>query len=74
MFGDIAGLGEAVKAITKLTKIADTLLNDSGIIQKFEDTGKITGAFSLEGYRVNFAVEKEIKEISEADDETDNQA
>jgi len=60
---DIAGFGDAIKAITRLTSIADRVVNDAGLREKFEQTGKITGAFSLEGYRVTFAVEKEIKEI-----------
>ena len=32
-------------------------------LKPLEDTGKITGAFSLEGYRIKFEVEREIKEI-----------
>jgi hypothetical protein len=64
---DIAGLGDAIKTVTKIANITERLMNDSGIKQKFEDTGKITGAFSLEGYRVKFEVEKEIKEIQAAE-------
>jgi hypothetical protein len=64
---DIAGLGEAIKTVTRIANITERLMNDSGIKQKFEDTGKITGAFSLEGYRVKFEVEKEIKEIQAAE-------
>lgn len=60
---DIAGFGDAIKAITRLTSIADRVINDAGLKEKFEQTGKITGAFSLEGYRIKFEVEKEIKEI-----------
>lgn len=63
MLGDIAGFGDAIKAVTKLTKIADRVINDAGLKEKFEQTGKISGAFSLEGYRIKFEVEKEIKEI-----------
>lgn len=62
-FADIAGLGDAIKAITKLTTITERVINDAGLKEKFQDTGKIAGAFSLEGYRIKFEVEKEIKEI-----------
>lgn len=63
MLGNIAGMSEAIKSISKLTGVMDRIMNDSGIKEKFENTGKISGAFSMEGYRVNFTLEKEIKEI-----------
>lgn len=66
-FSDIAGLGDAIKIVSRVAKLAETMMQDSGIKQKFEDTGKITGAFSLEGYRIKFEVEKEIKEIQAAE-------
>ena len=64
---DFTGLGEAIKSVKRIADITERLMNDSGIKQKFEDTGKITGAFSLEGYRIKFEVEKEIKEIQAAE-------
>ncbi len=60
---DISGLGDAIKSVTRIANITERIMNDSGLKQKFEETGRISGAFSLEGYRIKFEVERDIKEI-----------
>lgn len=60
---DFTGLGDAMKSVKRIADITERIMNDSGIRQKFQDTGRITGAFSLEGYRIKFEVEKELKEV-----------
>lgn len=61
MFGEIAGLADALKIGNKLVGILDRLTSDTRVKAEFEETGKIEGTFSLGDYHIVFTVSDKMR-------------
>lgn len=73
MFDEIAGIKDALGLATRIVKFAEKAYSDSGLRQKFEDTGKVAVGLDVENYRIVFQIEDTKKasipaEIMEAEE------
>lgn len=49
---------EGLDAVGRITTIVEKLMNDSGIREKFAETGEISGRVRVEEYEIDFTLRR----------------
>jgi len=56
MFGDIAGIGDALKLGNRIVSVLERLSTDPDVKRKLQTDGKYLGGFTIGDYEVKFDI------------------
>ncbi len=54
----MAGMLDGLNVAGRIATIAERLMDDSGLRQKFEETGEVSGKVTIEGYDLAFTLRR----------------